>query len=353
MGDEIQHRRLLAAQGWFDFAAGRRSLGLERIAAAARPSAVPDPLGDAYIAMVQSDVLLEVGAPAPDVAAATEKALRVADELNIDSQLVSTARSNTAEAWLLAGDVDQAARAVGRAADAEFRHERWALHLTRAEIDIARGDLIGAQARLDEIMTHQLGAQALQDYLGEVRTKLLLWMGRPVEAWECARAVLDRWVSTASHVHTGMMPALAARAAADTVVAGAGPRAMAEVTSLMGALEDLVLVSDDDRLAAAVAATYDAEMARGAGHQTTTLWVDAAALFDRVRRPHPAAYCRWRGAQVALASGRGRVASGLIDTALRDARQHQPLTDAILSTSTARGGAGGRRGASDPITLPR
>ena len=76
VGDEIQHRRLLAAQGWFDFAAGRRSLGLERIAAAARPSAVPDPLGDAYIAMVQSDVLLEVGAPAPEVAAATEKALR-------------------------------------------------------------------------------------------------------------------------------------------------------------------------------------------------------------------------------------------------------------------------------------
>ena len=225
VGDEIQHRRLLACQGWFDFAAGRRSLGLERIAAAARPSAVPDPLGDAYIAMVHSDVLLEVGAPAPEVAAATEKALRLADELNIDSQLVSTARSNTAEAWLLAGDVDQAARAVGRAADGEFRHERWALHLTRAEIDIARGDLIGAQARLDEIMTHQLGAQALQDYLGEVRTKLLLWMGRPVEAWECARAVLDRWVSTASHVHTGTMPALAARAAADTVVAGAGPGA--------------------------------------------------------------------------------------------------------------------------------
>ena len=131
------------------------------------------------------------------------------------------------------------------------------------------------------------------------------------------------------------------------------PGPMAEVTSLMSALEDLVLVSDDDRLAAAVAATYDAEMARGAGHQTTTMWVDAAALFDRVRRPHPAAYCRWRGAQVALASGRGRVASGLIDAALRDARQHQPLTDAIRSTSAARGGAGGRRGASDRITLPR
>ena len=128
---------------------------------------------------------------------------------------------------------------------------------------------------------------------------------------------------------------------------------MVEVTSLMRALEDLVLVSDDDRLAATVAATYDAEVARGAGRQTTTMWVDAAALFDRVRRPHPAAYCRWRGAQVALASGRGRVASGLIDTALRDARQHQPLTDAIRSTSAERGGAGGKRGDSNRITLHR
>ena len=200
VGDELQHRRLLAAQGWFDFAAGRRTLGLERIRAAARPPAVPDPLGDAYIAMVHSDVLLEVGAPASEVATATEQALRLADELHIDSQLVSTARSNTAEAWLLAGDVERAAHAIGAAADGDFRHERWALHLTRAEIDIARGDLVGAQARLDEIMTHQLGAQASQDYLGEVRTKLLLWRGRPVEAWECARAVLDRWASAASHV---------------------------------------------------------------------------------------------------------------------------------------------------------
>lgn len=352
VGDELQHRRLLAAQGWFDFAAGRRSLGLERISAAARPPAVPDPLGDAYIAMVHSDVLLEVGAPASEVAAATERALRVADELHIDSQLVSTARSNTAEAWLLAGDVERAARAVGRAADGEFRHERWALHLTRAEIDIARGDLVGAQTRLDEIMRHQLGAQASQDYLGEVRTKLLLWSGRPVEAWDCARSVLDRWVSQGSHVHAGAMPALAARAAAEAAVAAGDSRAVADVTALMDVLEDLVLASDDDHVAAAVAQTYDAEVARGVGRDTTDMWVAAGALFDRVRRPHPAAYCRWRGAQAAIRSGRRTVASGLIDAALRDARQHLPLTTAVLATA-ASGGAGGRLGADGARTLLR
>ena len=344
VGDELQHRRLLAAQGWFDFAAGRRSLGLERISAAARPPAVPDPLGDAYIAMVHSDVLLEVGAAASDVAAATERALRVADELHIDSQLVSTARSNTAEAWLLAGDVERAAHAIGKAADGEFRHERWALHLTRAEVDIARGDLGGAQARLDEIMRHQLGAQALQDYLGEVRTKLLLWSGRPVEAWECARSVLDRWVSQASHVHAGTMTALAARAAAEATVAAGAPAALTELTALMGSLEHLVVVSGEDQLAAAVAATYDAELARAVRRDTTDLWVAAAALFDGVRRPHPAAYCRWRGAQAALSSGRGTVGSRLIEAALRDARQHVPLTTAILDTAAARGGTGGRAG---------
>ena len=200
-------------------------------------------------------------------------------------------------------------------------------------------------------MTHQLGAQASQDYLGEVRTKLLLWRGRPVEAWECARAVLDRWASAASHVHAGTMPALAARAASDAAVAGGRSDTMTELTSLMDALEGLIQVSDDP-LGAAVAATYDAEVARGLGHQTTAMWLDAGARFDRLRRPHPAAYCRWRGAQVALSTGRGTVASGLIDTALRDARQHLPLTTAILTTRQ-RGGAGGRLGVKGLGTLMR
>jgi hypothetical protein len=72
---------------------------------------------------------------------------------------------------------------------------------------------------------------------------------------------------------------------------------------------------------------WTAELARLSGHDTVGCG-RAAAGYDQ-SGTHHAAYCRWRGAQVALANGRGPSPPGC-SSAARDARQHVPLTAAIL-----------------------
>jgi hypothetical protein len=59
----------------------------------------------------------------------------------------------------------------------------------------------------------------------------------------------------------------------------------------------------------------------------------AATAWGHLGRPHAAAYCRWRAAQVALREGRGVVAARLLRRAASDAREHVPLSRAIAETS--------------------
>ncbi len=77
--------------------------------------------------------------------------------------------------------------------------------------------------------------------------------------------------------------------------------------------------------ASEVAALEDTETVDG--------WVVAASGWDRHTRPHEAAYCRWRGARVALREGRGTLAHRLLVRAAADARQHVPLSRAIAATT--------------------
>jgi hypothetical protein len=83
---------------------------------------------------------------------------------------------------------------------------------------------------------------------------------------------------------------------------------------------------------AAAEAAYAAETARLADRQTVELWVAAATEWDKIRRPHDAAYCRWRAAQVALATGQATMATTLLRKARRQAREHVPLLQDIAAT---------------------
>ena len=55
-------------------------------------------------------------------------------------------------------------------------------------------------------------------------------------------------------------------------------------------------------------ATWDAELARLGGTATVDHWVQAGAAWDRLGRPHDAAYCRWR-ARAGRAGDRARARS--------------------------------------------
>jgi hypothetical protein len=83
----------------------------------------------------------------------------------------------------------------------------------------------------------------------------------------------------------------------------------------------------------ALGSSWQAETARLAGQPSLELWATAAGEWDRLSRPHDAAYCRWRGAQEALATGQGTVALRLLRRAARDAREHVPLSAAIAQTT--------------------
>jgi len=63
------------------------------------------------------------------------------------------------------------------------------------------------------------------------------------------------------------------------------------------------------------------------------LWAETARRWDRLGRLPDAAYCRWRGAQVALTAGQGTIALRLLRRAAREAREHVPLSLAIAETA--------------------
>ena len=77
-----------------------------------------------------------------------------------------------------------------------------------------------------------------------------------------------------------------------------------------------------------------AETARLAGSTALPLWTRAAAEWDKIDRPHDAAYCRWRGAQEALTRGERRTAQRMLRRAVQQAGEHLPLATAISETVT-------------------
>jgi hypothetical protein len=151
--------------------------------------------------------------------------------------------------------------------------------------------------------------------------------------------VLRYVVTTDVSVHAGGAMVLAARGAADLVDASAS--ATATRRELLGVLLDLHAEARRDPFASlptmaahpALGATWAAELSRVAGEQSVETWLVAASAWDQLVRPHDAAYCRWRAAQVALSTGQGTVAMRLLGRATREAREHVPLSAAVIETA--------------------
>ena len=81
------------------------------------------------------------------------------------------------------------------------------------------------------------------------------------------------------------------------------------------------------------AATWLAELERIAGPAKVEHWAKAATEWDRLSHPHDAAYCRWRAAQLALATSQGSVAARLLRRAATDAGEHVPLRQMVAATA--------------------
>ena len=159
-----------------------------------------------------------------------------------------------------------------------------------------------------------------------------------LEGVESPRDVIAQMTRVRAQEHGKLRAAvfaLAARAAADCTINDLDRDAFVR-------LQDLRARATSDPFAGVRGDTrgwrnsWDAELARLSGDEALDVWVLAAAEWDRITRPHEAAYCRWRGAQAALRDGQGTLADRLLRRAASDAREHVPLHRAIRAIAGAR-----------------
>ena len=165
-----------------------------------------------------------------------------------------------------------------------------------------------------------------------------LWDAKPERALPLVTSFLDETVSTEAASLTGLSFVLAARSAADVVENDPQPdRVRAGYHRYLMELHARALVDPFTTTSRADGpahrASWQAETARLAGQPSLQSWATAAGEWDKLNRPHDAAYCRWRAAQVALASGQGTIALRLLRRAARETSEHVPLSSLIAETT--------------------
>ena len=334
------HRLMLAHVAWHEAEAGDLVQGLHTADEANALVAVgAHPPGDIIIGVIRTDIMLRSGRTAEDVEDAGTPGLMAAARSGIDDLHTLLLRTNISQALTRAGFVRRAAAYIDPVTERPFDLDRWPIHLERANLDALRGRADAAHDRLAALRDDSSSLlyrgdpetrRALVNYAAQVD----LWDARPERALHLVTSFLDETVSTEAASQTGLSFALAARAAADVVENDPKPeRVRAGYHRDLMELHGRALVdpfsSTSDADGQAQRASWQAETARLAGQPSLPLWATAAGEWDKLTRPHDAAYCRWRAAQVALATDQGTIALRLLRRAAREAGEHVPLSAAI------------------------
>jgi hypothetical protein len=299
----------------------------------------PDPEGDISLAVTRTHILMMGGKVGEAVAAAGRPGLDAAAAWDLETSGTSALRANMAAALRLAGQVQGAAELVDPMVVEDPTRDDMGIQGERATLDMLRGRCAEAVARYDALAVLPYSVVANRVEFAEDAAIVDLWCGRPRRACDRLVSVLREAMATEVAAECGAALALAMRAAAD--IADSLPDASRERIEPLAMLEELLIEAQVDPFDASGAflarpahgATWAAERARLAGRPALELWADAARHWDRLGRPHDAAYCRWRGAQVALATGQGTIALRLLGRAAREAREHVPLSSAVAATA--------------------
>ncbi len=305
--DREWHRTMLIKQAWYDARAGDAELALSRAREASEMVVDgPDPMGEARLAANYTDLLLRTACDVEMVQAVGQRGLDVAEAWDLDTISVRYTRFNMSWALRRSGQVRRAARLIEPLTGEPPTEDRWLLHLERAVLDVVQGRAEAATALADRLSMFSVPMLDERLEVEQVRAEVAIWAGRPETVLELVLPSVEEAAQTESARDVGPLLTLAARAAADR-----GPSA-----AMFDRLTGLHEACTEDPLAdrpvpadsLALAATWRAELARLTNEQTLQVWVAAASEWDRIRRPHDAAYCRWRGAQVALRDGQGTAA---------------------------------------------
>jgi hypothetical protein len=333
VGDRLLHRHLLTSLAWHEGLDGTHRATLDLLAhGQALVPAGTDPVGDIRAAVMATDVLLMCGRPAEEVEQAARPGLAVALEWGIDNEASMILVSNLATAMLRAGLVARAEAVLADPLDRPPDPDHWPVDSLRASVDARKGSLPAAAERIRVA----LGVGAPDEI--DLET---LCEGADIDFW-CheVRFTLPRLLTELGVVVDTapvriLLPALvaAARGAAEESLAGEAG-ALDPVRDLVSRVSHRLRPADArDPQVRTHLGTAAAELARAARRDRLATWADAARGWDGLGRPHDVAYCRWRGAQVALREGQTTAATKLLRRAARDAREHVPLSAAITRTA--------------------
>ena len=316
LGDPVLLRDCLMRVAWHTALDGDLDEGLSLLASSASRAGVgKDPLGDVRRAVYATDMLLSCGMGADDVTSAGAPGLAVATEYGIDNFQVLLIRYNTAYALILAGRICEAEAVLDTPREQSVDIDRFPLYALRAVIDTAHGDPVVAYERVDAIWRELTEGHATDLEFLVVLGSIACWARTPGPTLERLVRALDELVDSAPIrlVAPGLLAAARCRADRNEVDGEQeDQRVLDDLAVRAGLLDER---HRHDTHLAAHAATFTVELGRASGRDRAAEWGEAAALWDELERPHDAAYCRWRAAQVALREGHGTVAARLLKKA--------------------------------------
>ncbi len=330
LGDPVFLRDALMRVAWHRGVAGHPSEALELLSvAAARAGTRRDPLGDVRLGVYGTDVLLCCGAPVDDIMAAGAVALASAKEHGLDNPQIMLVRVNIAVALLRSGRVADAEQLIDTPFTTPLVVDRWPVHAILAMIEVRRGRPLEGLQRIDAIWAALSDTASLDPELLTEAGDVACWAGRPAPALRQLVDALE--ILAGSSPVRAIAPALVLAARAAGIVGDVANVEPLRTLTVRAGLEDDRYLADAHLSAHRV--MVRAELAHLEGEDSIDIWARAATCWDRLVRPHDAAYCRWRGARVALREGQGTVAVRLLKRAATDAREHVPLSEAIAATA--------------------
>jgi len=342
VGSPALRRRMLAVAADILATRGEHNDALE-LAEEARTAlpAADDPGTAIRVAALETNVLLMTGAPATALVTAAQEALQEADRWGMTLISADATIANLAEAHLREGDVSAAERLVAPRVQGLSVFQLRYTQAAHAAVEMRRGRLEAAIEHLEALVAvgnYSAGTAEIDLALADA----LLWAGRPEDASARLLRAGEMLLSGYDAAARRLLVALA-RAEADLATMRRASDAQryeghrrlldARQSATPDALDDAAQGPD----VCGSALVWRAEVARLLGKDRIGDWAQAATEWDRLNRPHDAAYCRWRAMQVASPDGQGTLAARLRRQAAKDARGHEPLSRAIVRTA-AHGG---------------
>jgi DNA-binding CsgD family transcriptional regulator/tetratricopeptide (TPR) repeat protein len=310
VGDRRAEIRALGVLGTDLAYLGQGDRGVAHLREALGLSRAPEDIYRAYALL--SDVLTMLGRFRDGADVALEGRDHTA-RLGIERGLGAVLAANASEALFALGEWDDAAAVAERALARGVEVQRYAVLDALAAVEIARGDLDSAAARLAEAAGPAGGDSRSALLHAALVAELELMRGDPAAARERVDWALGEAAAPDAALRRAELCTLALRADADRATLdrrAREPRDYADAV-LADARTAAAAAASVTPLAAGWRALAEAEYTRLAGRPAPDAWTAAATTWDRLDVPYRAAYCRRRQAEALVAAGGSRLAAAV------------------------------------------